>query len=184
MVLVVRKTRLFRGPRVRGFTLIELLVVIAIVGMLASIVLTSLSGARERARNTSYLAAIREYQKALDFYYDDHGSYPVTGIVQNACIGTGHENARCFGNAAYAENTASSIAFRNAIDPYIDSDTRAGPQGGVFAGAMYFPQNSGQNYILRMMFEGADYECVLGTEYVNNNYTNNNRTRCDYTRPI
>lgn len=59
-----------------GFTLIELLVVISIVGLLASVLLISLNGAREKARRTTALANIKQMQKALEMYFNDNSFYP------------------------------------------------------------------------------------------------------------
>lgn len=62
--------------RKRGFTLIELLVVIAIIGLLASIVMVSLSGAKTKSRDARRQADIKSIQLALSLYYNDNGFYP------------------------------------------------------------------------------------------------------------
>lgn len=62
----------------RGFTLIELLVVIAIIGILSSVVLASLNSARKKARDARRLSDLRQFQTALEFYYESHGDYPGT----------------------------------------------------------------------------------------------------------
>jgi type II secretion system protein G len=60
----------------KGFTLIELLVVISIIGLLASVVLVSLNGARAKARDARRIADLHQMVVALELYYNANGFYP------------------------------------------------------------------------------------------------------------
>ncbi len=73
--------------RASGFTLIELLVVIAIIGILASVVLSSLSSARVKSRDARRLSDIKQIQLALELYFDANGNLypPSTGTITTNC---------------------------------------------------------------------------------------------------
>jgi prepilin-type N-terminal cleavage/methylation domain-containing protein len=63
----------------KGFTLIELLVVIAIIAILVSILLPSISKARELARRAVCKTNLKGYVNAFVIYEDAFGKYPSLG---------------------------------------------------------------------------------------------------------
>jgi len=70
-----------------GFTLIELLVVISIIGTLSTIAMTSLNGARAKARDARRYTDMNSLQMAMELYAADHGGqYFSTGGVL-VCLG-------------------------------------------------------------------------------------------------
>ena len=75
-----------------GFTLIELLVVIAIIGILSTVVISSLNSTRGRGKDTNRLSDVKQIEKALDLYYMDYGYYPKrraahTEVALDSCGG-------------------------------------------------------------------------------------------------
>lgn len=68
----------------KGFTLIELLVVIAIIGILSSVVLASLSTARQKSRDAKRISDVGQIQLALELFFDANQSYPRTAHVASS----------------------------------------------------------------------------------------------------
>ena len=95
----------------RGFTLIELLVVIAIIGLLSSVILASLNGARKKGRDARRSADLKEVQLALELYYSNNGQYPILTTVNTTQSG--------FASALAALTSDGDI-------PTIPSDPNAG----------------------------------------------------------
>jgi prepilin-type N-terminal cleavage/methylation domain-containing protein/prepilin-type processing-associated H-X9-DG protein len=72
------------APMRRAFTLIELLVVIAVIGILASLLLPTLSKARQSAYSTICRNNLRQWGLGLSMYVDDFGVFPPSSMSDDA----------------------------------------------------------------------------------------------------
>jgi general secretion pathway protein G len=131
----------------KGFTLIELLVVIAVIGLLASVVLVALNGARLKSRETKRLADVAQFVKALELYYGDNNSYPTSGGATSP-------------NGAWSNSSDSSwTTLQTAMQKYLSklphdpSESLSGWAGDGVAHTYAY-------------FNGAQGNCVAGQWYM------------------
>jgi prepilin-type N-terminal cleavage/methylation domain-containing protein len=95
----------------KGFTLIELLVVVAIIGILSTIVISSINNARASARDAQRLSDIRTIQTALEAYASENGGrYPTPGWVYS-------------NNATNWENLGDQLGIALPTDPLNEAGT-------------------------------------------------------------
>ena len=74
----------------KGFTLIELLVVIAIIGILSSVVITSLNSAREKSKIASIKSTLKQLYNQASLNQLDNGSFIGSNDTSLNCTGTGN----------------------------------------------------------------------------------------------
>ena len=116
----------------KGFTLVELLVVIAIIGVLASVVIAALNGARDKASDTAIKGNLNHMRAQTNIYFSDYGHFGAkvessdcdAGIFADSVINkaikdsvqkNGGEDADCVssGPGTYADSWAISVPLKS-----------------------------------------------------------------------
>lgn len=116
----------------KGFTLVEVLFVVMVVGIIASIVLVSISGARARARDVSFKSAVSSYRTAavsqcMSGYLSSsnpiipHSSSVTFRVAEVSAGGAGSSACGPMGTGLFSIKLTTESAG-NCIGAIVDSD--------------------------------------------------------------
>ncbi len=119
----------------KGFTLIELLVVVAIIGILASVVLSSLNTARDKGSDAAIKANLANIRVQAELVYDDNDPNSYSGLCTNntvanqtaaAASALGGEVVNTLGTAGTATTVVCHVAT-NSSGWAVSSGTKVTP---------------------------------------------------------
>jgi prepilin-type N-terminal cleavage/methylation domain-containing protein len=146
-----------RGLHDRGFTLIEVLTTAAIIGVLASIVVISLQGARAKGRDAQRLTDLKNIEIALVSYKLENGFYPKTD--PNAASGTGYSwTGNCSLLGAWTDGNKSNVgptAWIPGLAPTYIQQLPTDPKSDTNKCYMY--SSDGKDYMVMAHFTVESY---------------------------
>ncbi len=127
------------GQKKRGVTLVELLVATAIIGTLSGLVVVNVNRARVQSRDAKRESDLRNIQVALEFYYNKHKTYVVSGSGYN---GGGQGWFAYTNGTTYTTSVAQALASAGLLSGPNIEDPKQNP------GYMIYTCSSGQKYAL------------------------------------
>jgi len=144
----------------KGFTLIELLVVIAIIGLLSSVVLVSMKGARAGARDARRAQEIKQISTALELYYNKYEAYPIGSAGSDRSCWINNEGySSCHPLGALKD---AGFMPRVPIDPGTNAYTATSPcENSQF----YSYWSDGQKYMIATVQETKSSPCSCYFEW-------------------
>ena len=128
-----------------GFSLIELLVAVAIMGVLSTLIMTNMQGARERARDVQRKSDLHQIKTALRLYYNDHQNYPVNDGTQIVGCGNAGDETCEWGSDLFG---SSSITYMKKL-PADPMNSTATPI------PYYYTQDGDDDFSLTACIENA-----------------------------
>ena len=134
----------------KAFTLIELLIVIAIIGLLATISIVVLNGAREKSRDAKRVSDIQVIRTALEQHWLYAASYPSAATAMN--LGTG----------SAAALTSNGFEASPTGEIYLQQ-VPTGPTSGEYY--VYLSDNPTVGYSIQFATEGNTTFGSGGTYY-------------------
>lgn len=159
--------------KLRGFTLIELLVVIAIIGMLSSIVLSSLSTARGRARDATIKATLSEFATLMEMNRAQYNSY--CQLQYGWITASGGTCSSIFsGDFATQGRAMCTSIFNNAADN--------GGSSGLYRIYSYSSPGCDKAYSFMVFLNDGNWYC-LGSSGAKGEYANYDGNPGCYNNP-
>ena len=133
----------------KGFTLIELLVVIAIIGILASVVLASLSSARDKGKDAAVKSQLASMKAQAELWFSTHEDVGYEGVCTDGTEGINKLLNAAANSSATAASTTPVIDATgvegDGLTTIVCNDTLEGWSAAVplSSGKLYCSDNTG-----------------------------------------